>query len=191
MEFVTSLPPFDSDVHLKCVPPKGTDHVAIIAELRERIQAHENFNEEYCTNHQLLLFLTARNFNVDDAHAMMVEALDWRAFRKPNEYMCSSHWKEELNKETETGKLYIPGQSALISDLKLCAHLSFVITGKDQWGRPLLIFDNSVQNTSCPDAHMRLLSWGLEFAVKMMPDTVDKYMIFMVMYFNCLTDVCA
>ena len=52
--------------------------------------------------------------------------------------------------------------------------------GLDRWGRPLLIFDNTVQNTASVDDQMLFLGWNLEFAIKQMPKYVDKYVIFMV-----------
>jgi hypothetical protein len=52
--------------------------------------------------------------------------------------------------------------------------------GFDRWGRPLMVFNNQVQNTSCADSHMRLLSWYLEFSIRQMPTHVDKYCVFMV-----------
>lgn len=109
MEF---LPPFDASVHLKCVPPPDIDHANAIVELRARFEDFDNFDIDYCTDHQFLLFLTARNFNLDNTYAMMVEALNWRAFRKPHEVMLAPNWHEEVSKETATGKIYNPGTYA-------------------------------------------------------------------------------
>ena len=44
-----------------------------------------------------------------------------------------------------------------------------------------MVFNNQVQNTTCPDSHMRLLSWYLEFSIRQMSSGVsDKYCVFMV-----------
>lgn len=64
-----------------------------------------------------------------------------------------------MKKESETGKIYI--------------------SGVDKWGRPVVIFDNSVQNTNCTTDQLNFLSWNLEYACRMMPLTVDKYVVFM------------
>lgn len=111
MEFTSSSlsPPFDPNIHLKCVPPVDTDYAACITELRSRVKEHVHYNQTYCTDQQLLLFLTARNFNVDETCSMMDEALHWRAIRKPHEYVLSEEWKDEISKETETGKLQLSG----------------------------------------------------------------------------------
>ena len=52
--------------------------------------------------------------------------------------------------------------------------------GHDCYGRPIVIFDNTVQNTQSIDDQMLFLGWNLEFAITQMPPTVDKYVIFMV-----------
>jgi hypothetical protein len=106
MEF---LPPFDAAVHLKCVAPEEIDLGNAVLELRARLKDFDNYCDDYCTDHQLLLFLTARNFDLDNTYSMMVEALNWRAFRKPHEVMLAPNWHEEVSSETSTGKIYNPG----------------------------------------------------------------------------------
>ena len=107
MEFTTC--PFEPAVHIKCAAPADVDLGAAINELREKIKDCPDYDTSYCTDHQLLLFLTARNFDISASHSMIEEALQWRAFRKPHEYLVSDAWREEICKETETGKLYLPG----------------------------------------------------------------------------------
>ena len=63
-----------------------------------------------------------------------------------------------MSKESETGKIYCPGH--------------------DQWGRPVIILDNTVQNTNVVDDQMNFLAWNLEFATQLMPKGVDKYLVF-------------
>ncbi len=72
--------------------------------------------------------------------------------------------------EVETGKIYLPGM--------------------DVHGRPVVIFDNTVQNTNNVDKQMEFLAWSLEFAIRLMPPAVsDKYVVFMHLnsfsIFNC------
>ena len=106
MEFTSFI---DSKVHLKCVPPDGMDIEQLITELRNQIKDLNVYSADFCSDHQLLLFLTARDYDISNAYTMIVDALKWRDFRKPDEYMLTPNWKSEIYTETETGKLYIPG----------------------------------------------------------------------------------
>jgi len=80
--------------------------------------------------------------------------LEWREQRKPSDLKPDA----KMSKESETGKIYCPGS--------------------DKWGRPVLVLDNTVQNTSVVDDQMSFLAWNLEFAIQLMPPTVDKYLVF-------------
>jgi hypothetical protein len=90
---------------------------------------------------------------------MIIGALEWREKRKPSEIDTLDGWEEKMSKESETGKIYCPGH--------------------DLWKRPIVVFDNTVQNTTVVDDHMTFLAWNLEFSIKMMPKNVDKFLIFM------------
>ena len=46
--------------------------------------------------------------------------------------------------------------------------------GKDQFGRSVVVFDNTVQNTTSHDDQMTFLAWSLEFALREMPSYTDK-----------------
>jgi len=56
------------------------------------------------------------------------------------------------------------------------------VSGKDKWGRPVIIFNNECQNTNDVDDQMTFLAFNLELAIKEMGDAVDKYVIFMHLY---------
>mmetsp|Transcript_18765 Transcript_18765/g.27126 ORF Transcript_18765/g.27126 Transcript_18765/m.27126 type:complete len:288 (+) Transcript_18765:34-897(+) len=152
-------PPFDPTIHIKSSTIVSNDRSHLIDELRDHIRDNDLYDPLYCTDEQLRLFLIARNYDVNAACKMLIEAKTWRNFRQPHSVESRDDWPSAMSKETETGKVYIPGH--------------------DKWGRPLLVFNNQVQNTSCPDAHMTLLSWNMEFAIRQMPSHVDKYCVFM------------
>jgi len=64
-----------------------------------------------------------------------------------------------MSKEGETGKIYV--------------------SGLDRQGRPIVVFDNSVQNTNDVSANIVYLSWNLEHAIEhFMTGHVDQYLIF-------------
>ena len=54
---------------------------------------------------------TARNLNVDNAKKLFAESLLWRAHRKPHLLEQERpDWESFLSKESETGKIYVPGK---------------------------------------------------------------------------------
>jgi hypothetical protein len=114
---------------------------------------------DWADNSQFLRFLIARNFNHQASLDLMIGALKWREHRQPGRIQDQENWESKMSKESETGKIYCPGM--------------------DRWERPVLIFDNTVQNTPCLDDHMLFLAWNLEFATKLMPAHIDKYLVFM------------
>jgi len=82
-----------------------------------------------------------------------------RELRQPSLIDTLAGWEQKLSRESETGKIYVPGH--------------------DKWGRSVVIFDNSVQNTSNVDGQMTFLAWSLEYAFRFMKPEVDKYLVFM------------
>lgn len=159
MSEFTEQPPFDADVHL-CTPPPTEEQQDKIKQFREQISANPLYaeHETWLTNQCLQRFLIARNYELDAAVKLMQTALEWRTKRKPALFDQREGWLEYMSKESETGKIYCPG--------------------RDRWGRSVLVFDNTVQNTPHVDDHMNFLAWNLEFAIKQMPPTVDKYTVF-------------
>ena len=143
------VPPFDTSVHLFCPEPTDEQQRAI-NEFRQALEEVDLYHQhrEWADDRQLLRFLIARNFNQKASFDMIVEALKWREKRQPSRIESQSGWEEKMSKESETGKIYCPGH--------------------DRWGRSLLVFDNTVQNTPHVDDHMLFLAWNLEFAIKMM-----------------------
>lgn len=150
--------PFPADVHLKA-PPVSVENEGKVLELMNLMKQDGDFDELWCTEHTLTLFLIARNFNVDAAHDMMVFARGWRNMRKAHLVELQPNWVEKMGHESETGKIWCPGP--------------------DRWGRPVVIFDNTVQNTDSVDDQMLFLAWCLEFAIRDMPAHTDKYVVFM------------
>jgi hypothetical protein len=145
----TMVPPFDPDVHLNCPEPTLDQQLAInnFRTALEELDLYQQ-HKEWADDRQLLRFLIARNFNQKASFDLMIEALKWRDKRQPGRIEKQENWERKMSKESETGKIYCPGY--------------------DRWGRSVLVFDNTVQNTPHVDDHMLFLAWNLEFAIKMM-----------------------
>jgi hypothetical protein len=158
----TTSPPFPVDVHLKTAVPTSVEERTALVDLRDALEQgkseHYVYNRAWCTDAQLVRFLVARNYKVDKALALTLSACEWRAKRKPGEIETHAGWEEEMKTEAATGKIYVPGF--------------------DKWDRPVIIFDNTVQNTTDENAHIRFLAWSLELGTRMMGPDVDKYVIF-------------
>eukprot|EP01031_Cornospumella_fuschlensis_P028991 gene28991-34991_t len=158
-----STPPFDQSIHL-LTTVATEDNIAKIQEFRNALANHKmahlyERHKSWADDVQLQRFLIARGYNISKSLDMIVEALQWREKRKPSEIDSQEGWEEKMSKESETGKIYCPGH--------------------DRWKRPVLIFDNTVQNTPHVDDHMTFLAFNLEFAIKTMTPEVDKYLVFM------------
>ncbi len=154
------VPPFDGAIHLKCLEPTPAQTLTI-NEFRVALQDFPLYHKhmDWADDAQLLRFLIARNFNLPASLELIKGAMKWRDHRKPSEIEQSHHWPDRMAKESETGKIYCPGF--------------------DKWGRSVLVFDNTVQNTNSIDDQMIFLAWNLEFAIKLMKPQVDKYLVFM------------
>jgi hypothetical protein len=156
-------PPFDRDIHLKCPTPTDEQR-QIIDEMRSIISKHELYenHKDWADDDQFMRFLIARNYNLSASVDLMIEALTWRDKRKPSEIHKKDGWEDRLGREGETGKIY-------------CAH------EYDKWGRSVVVFDNTVQNTNDMDGQMEFLAWNLEYAIKAMKskNETDKYLVFM------------
>lgn len=150
--------PFDSAIHLKAPPAIGKNKERVL-ELLNLMKNGDKFDELWCTEHTITLFLIARNYDVQAAYTMMMFAGSWRNMRQAHLVELQPNWVTKMSKESETGKIWCPGS--------------------DQWGRPVVIFDNTVQNTNSVDDQMLFLAWCLEFAIKDMPEHTDKYVVFM------------
>jgi hypothetical protein len=171
--------PFDLDIHYLSPLPKNDDQQEILLQFRQdlknyHLDLYDEF-ESWLTDQQLIRFLIARNYDLKKSSDMITSAMRWRQDRKPHQVeqmeevgSTNEHWTIKFSKESATGKIYNPGF--------------------DRWGRPVVIFDNTVQNTPNVDDHMIFLAWNLEFAIRQMKST-DKYVIFVHLtnfsFFNC------
>ena len=169
--------PFDKNIHILTYAPNNEQSLKIL-ELRKLLENDcDIYNKhtdikEWCDDLCLLRFLIARNFDLIKSFEMIHGAIKWRIERKPHhiEVDKDDNWKEKMLNENKTGKIYVAGQ--------------------DKWGRPIVIFDNSVQNTTDTEGQLYFLAWNLETAIKFMPkNKTDKYVIFMHLenfsLFNC------
>jgi hypothetical protein len=59
----------------------------------------------------------------------------------------------------------------------------YMSIGYDRWDRPVVVLDNTVENTSNIDDQMLFLAWNLELAIRDMPPHVDKFLVFVVSTF--------
>lgn len=160
MSDTTEEPSFDASIHILGQPSQKKEHEGAVEALRLRLEeSAPGYDAKYCSDHQLMLFLHARKYNIDEAFNMLSDTLDWRKLHSSSLHGTEEGWVDFIDNETCTGKIYK--------------------AGNDQWGRPLLVFDNQVQNTKSAEAHMKLLSWYLEHTISQMTDKVDKYTIFM------------
>jgi hypothetical protein len=160
-EKITVQPSFPKDIHILS-PPPTLEQKKIISELKERLNDEELYQkfQDWANDLQLQRFLIARNYSIDASYKLIMEALEWRAKRKPHEILANmDEWNDLLANENETGKIYCPGF--------------------DQWGRSLVVFNNEMQNTKGQENHMSFLAWNLEFASSLLNEDVsDKYLIF-------------
>ena len=151
-------PSFSRTNHI-CAPKPDENALVQMAELRGMLEGSEYYDEEWATDEQLHRCLIAKQFNMKIAFNLCIEALKWRQKRTPHLIETKENWQAPFSKECETGKIYYPGF--------------------DRWGRPLVCFDNSAQNTSNVDDQMLYLGWLLNLSCREMPENVDKYTIFM------------
>ena len=160
-------------------PPVDEEMEDCIQVLKKRMEMEPGFGAdeaEFCTkkNQQVLhQFLRARNSHMDKSQKMLVNALKWRRQRLAGWGLLNKSRivqnAEDLKTEAETGKVYHPGL--------------------DKWGRPILVFDNHVENTWKQDQNMKFLCWNMERAIRLMPQGVEKFTIFIRLedfsLFNC------
>ncbi len=93
-------------------------------------------------------FLVARDHDIEKSEKMLRFAYEYRKNRGVVGRQLSNS-EPELLREGRTGKIY------------LCERF-------DHHGRPVIVFDNSVQNTSGREGQMKYMSWYLELAIKAM-----------------------
>jgi hypothetical protein len=164
MDFKSLPLEMDKNIHFKSPSFNELDskQLLILEELKCLLEQDEIYtmlpeNHLFCSNLQLIRFLIARNWNIKPTFDLLIGAIKWRNSRNVDKIEVG--WEEKMSKESETGKIYIPGY--------------------DQFQRPVIIFDNTVQNTQSTDDQMSFLAWNLELAIKFMPPDIDKYVILM------------
>lgn len=157
----SSLPTFVSsnivqpELHLYCKDTDPEDEEELVRHLKsQKLLLFSKLNEYASDRTVLRRFLTAREGDVAKAAKLMTQALEWRARRQPE-----IHDYAELEKEARTGKVRV--------------------SGKDRFGRPVVVLDSTVQNTEDREAHVRFLAFNLEHALRMAQAPVEKYVIFM------------
>ena len=159
------------EVHIKA-PPIDEASSERIAELRNLL-VDEPLYQEYsvwCSDEQLQRFLTARQNRIPQAKDLTLAALKWRKTRIPPEGITAlPDWQVTMKRQSETGKIFI--------------------SGVDQYNRPVIVMDNSVQNSTDYEEIQTFVAFSLDQAVDIMSPTVDKYLVFFNLknfsLFNC------
>lgn len=123
---------------------------AKIGQLRSALGSLSGCSLKFCTDACLMRYLVARNWNVNQAHKMLVETLRWRLEFKPEEI----RW-HEVAREAETGKVY---------------RANF----HDREGRTVLIMKAGIKNTSSLDDNVRHLVYLLENSILALPKGQEK-----------------
>ena len=159
-------PSFDKSIHLKTPLPTPEQEEAI-QELYELIiktdvyKTNKSLCDFYLRDRQILMhFLVGKSFDMVASYKLIMESLEWRIAKGLDLIEEEPRWDKFMENEIQTGKIYNPGV--------------------DKWGRQVVIFDNSVQNTKSASDQMKFLAWSLNFAVREMEGgPCDKYVIFM------------
>jgi hypothetical protein len=160
-------------------PPIDEEMARSMQLLKESLETEPGYGADeagFCTqkNMQVLhQFLRARNSSQEKSQKMLSNALKWRRQRLAGWGLLDKgkivQNANELKGEAETGKVYQPGL--------------------DKWRRPILVFDNHVENTWKQDMNMKFLCWNMERAIRLMPEGVEKFTIFIRLenfsLFNC------
>ena len=180
-EYIERLSNFSAHLHVKS---SIVQDVHMIKELRGLISSHTLYDKhrEFCSDENLNRFLIAKARgspevpNMFASYQLLVAAIEWREKKDIDGIELRNDWREEMSLEGETGKIYIPGF--------------------DRYHRPLVVFDNTVQNTNNMEGQMKFLAWNLNLACRMMdPQEVDKYTIFMNLekfsIFSCPSMACS
>ena len=143
-----------------------------------------------------------RQFNVEKAYKMLCDALKWRYKRNPGKHFSGPRaggLAEAHERDLDTtgwGRGH--SQSAYAVDASERQHVplfgskseherlenenktgKIYLAGFDVWQRMVVIFDNSVQNTTNPSDHVDILAFNLELAIRSLPPGRDKYVVFM------------
>eukprot|EP00239_Pterosperma_sp_CCMP1384_P001433 CAMPEP_0197849896 /NCGR_PEP_ID=MMETSP1438-20131217/13606_1 /TAXON_ID=1461541 /ORGANISM="Pterosperma sp., Strain CCMP1384" /LENGTH=306 /DNA_ID=CAMNT_0043462791 /DNA_START=118 /DNA_END=1038 /DNA_ORIENTATION=+ len=143
----------------------------LIDELRAEIRAHTEDQEladffksphlstppgdpnGLLTDSCLWRFLVANGKKVKVARKQVKEMMLWRKKRTPHTIRAT-----EIEHQAVTGKV--------------------AIRGLDKYKRPVVVLDNSKENTKDLDGQMRFLAWSLERSQRCMMDGVEKQVVF-------------
>jgi len=150
---------FDENVHVYGNSPAGIEEAILQLRVAMREVVLYSKYKEWCTDSCLRRFLVSKDMHIPKAKEMLISTLEWRERRKPHEINPENPCVEN---EGITGKVYVPGF--------------------DKWGCPVVILDNSVENTTNPSKQLEFLAFKLELAVSEMSNSpnkgVEKFVVF-------------
>jgi len=115
----------------------------------------------WMTDQRLTCFLVARKFSRDAAASLLASTLAWRDVRNPT-WVCDDPTAARsvaFERENATGKIRVPGV--------------------DRWGRAVLCFDNSCQNTNDRTGQMEFLAYSLALCGRTHRPGRDKLVVVM------------
>eukprot|EP00730_Choanoeca_flexa_P009728 TRINITY_DN13016_c0_g1_i1.p1 TRINITY_DN13016_c0_g1~~TRINITY_DN13016_c0_g1_i1.p1 ORF type:complete len:306 (+),score=54.81 TRINITY_DN13016_c0_g1_i1:2-919(+) len=128
--------------------PASPEERQQMQQLRKLIQAHDLYacSESFLSDTTLLRYVRARDGNVDKAHKMLVNSLEWRQEWKPEDIS-----DEDVKEDIDMCKMYVQGH--------------------DRHGRPVVIFRpaNDVDGVGSILTKVRFYVWTLEKAIAAMP----------------------
>ena len=122
---------------------------ALRAEISTEPVYRHSFIASYCTDTTLHRFLRARNSSLPKAKALLLETLQWRLSYRPDLILAS-----EVEEDAVSGKI--------------------LTLSHDQWGRPVVLMDNSLNTSQDHEKGIRHLVFHLERAAHSMTPPVEK-----------------
>ena len=148
---------FQYDIHVSCPQVTPSGKIAA-AELLKRVAALDSWprlTPEYQDRMKkdAQRILRARKFNIDKSVALASFIVDYFIKESPREIS-----PPDIELEAQTGKTRVGGM--------------------DRHNRPVLVLDNTVENTSDAVAQMRFLMFNMELSLRHMVHPVEKHVVF-------------
>eukprot|EP00041_Stephanoeca_diplocostata_P010771 m.172516 g.172516 ORF g.172516 m.172516 type:complete len:301 (+) comp18288_c0_seq1:184-1086(+) len=149
---------FDREVNVTGSPLRDDDRGNISAlreaymkEISEK-QYPSAVVEAMSTDESLHRYLKARNGNLQKALKMVTRTTEWRSEQRPDLYRAADYETEALTGKVRHG-------------------------GIDRHGRPILVLDNTVENTKSVTKQLQHLWWNMDRLVPKMTGDVQKHCV--------------
>lgn len=150
-----------------------------VRSLAETLKSNEYAvaNADYLTDAVLVKFLIARDWSHDKALAMIDSALAWRTRRPCHRWILAAPTKESglpAAVTPDTKRLRTMKEGATTGKVR--------VSGTDKHGRPVMVFDNTVENADCPEEMIEYLAYNMELCQRtalLAGKGADKMMLFL------------